>query len=192
MVALSGFRSIRPPFSVYRDSSHGNRKNCAGNQARKNAGGDLGQRVRRLRDGREIILGHPHHLVGAPPGLYLHPVVLKYLEFDFLVGQQAHQLKQLLSRNGAAAFFFILASQDVQMLSSRSVAVRRSLLPWLSMSKLERIGMVVLRSTTPCVISSSSNRSYFLTLNSIVSIPSRCLVVAPLMATTIYSKFIEG
>src|SRR5579863_234184 len=82
----------------------GNSEYRARNQAGKNLRRDFGQRVWRLRDGREIVFRHSDHLVGPPSGLNLHPVVLKNLELDFLVGQQAHQLEQLLRRNGAAAF----------------------------------------------------------------------------------------
>src|SRR5579864_55174 len=64
--------------------------------------------------------------------------------------------------------FFTLAGHDVRRLRSRSVAVMDSLSPPASNRKLERIGMVVLRSTTPCVAVSSFNRSFLLTLISIV------------------------
>src|SRR5437868_8309320 len=65
--------------------------------------------------------------------------------------------------------FFTLAGHDVRRLRSRSVAVIDSLSPPASNRKLERIGMVVLRSTTPCVAVSSFNRSFLLTLISIVA-----------------------
>src|SRR5689334_7370873 len=64
--------------------------------------------------------------------------------------------------------FFTFAGHDVRRLRSRSVAVMDSLSPPASNRKLERIGMVVLRSTTPCVAVSSFNRSFLLTLISIV------------------------
>src|SRR5690242_11428806 len=64
--------------------------------------------------------------------------------------------------------FFTLAGHDVRRLRSRSVAVIDSLSPAASNRKLERIGMVVLRSTTPWVAVSSFNRSFLLTLISIV------------------------
>src|SRR6266852_7719 len=70
----------------------------------------------------------------------------------------------------AAPSFFTLASQDVRMLSSRSVAVIVSRLPLASQSRFDRIGMVVLRSTTPCVRLSSSSRSNFFMLNSIAGV----------------------
>ncbi len=66
-----------------------------------------------------------------------------------------------------APSFLILASQDVRMLSSRSVAVIVSTLPLASTNRFERIGIVVLRSTTPCVVESSFNSADFVTLNSI-------------------------
>src|SRR5437899_1463507 len=47
--------------------------------------------------------------------------------------------------------FFTLASHPVRMLSSRSVAVIVRRLPFASQSRLDRMGMVVFRSTTPCV-----------------------------------------
>src|SRR5215831_849004 len=64
--------------------------------------------------------------------------------------------------------FFTLAGHDVRRLRSRSVAVMDSLSPPASNRKLERIGIVVLRSTTPWVAVSSFNRSFLLTLISIV------------------------
>src|ERR1043166_6418466 len=64
--------------------------------------------------------------------------------------------------------FFTLAAHDVRRLRSRSVAVMDSLSPPASNRKLERIGIVVLRSTTPWVAVSSFNRSFLLTLISIV------------------------
>ena len=65
-----------------------------------------------------------------------------------------------------APSFLIFASQDVRMLNSRSVAVMVRL-PLASTRRLERMGMVVLRSTTPCVVLSSFNSADFVTLNSI-------------------------
>src|SRR5882724_6914589 len=65
--------------------------------------------------------------------------------------------------------FFTFAGHDVRRLRSRSVAVIDSLSPAASNRKLERIGMVVLRSTTPWVAVSSFNRSFLLTLISIVA-----------------------
>ena len=64
--------------------------------------------------------------------------------------------------------FFTFAGHDVRRLKSRSVAVIDSLSPVASNRKLERMGIVVLRSTTPCVAVSSFNRSFLLTLISIV------------------------
>src|SRR6476620_3308929 len=64
--------------------------------------------------------------------------------------------------------FFTFAGHDVRRLRSRSVAVIESLSPAASKRKLERMGMVVLRSTTPWVAVSSRNRSFLLTLISIV------------------------
>src|SRR5580658_9543238 len=73
-----------------------------------------------------------------------------------------------------APSFFTLASQDVRMLSSRSVAVIVSRLPLASTKRFERMGIVVLRSTTPWVSSSSSSRSDLFTLNSISGSPYVC------------------
>src|SRR5271168_2580847 len=60
--------------------------------------------------------------------------------------------------------FFTLAGQEVLMLWSRSVAVMVSRSSAASMRKFERIGMVVLRSTTLCVAVSSRSRSARLTV----------------------------
>src|SRR5260370_37372996 len=65
--------------------------------------------------------------------------------------------------------FFTLAGHEVRRLRSRSVAVMFSLSAAASNRKLERIGMVVLRSTTPCVAVNSFNRSDLLTVISILS-----------------------
>src|SRR5690242_5684063 len=69
--------------------------------------------------------------------------------------------------------FFTFASQEVRMESSRSVAVSVSLLPDASHRMLPRMGMVVFRSTTPCVRLNSWSRSNFFTLNSIAGFPPR-------------------
>src|SRR5712672_2825349 len=69
--------------------------------------------------------------------------------------------------------FFIFASQEVRMESSRSVAVSVILLPEASHRMLPRIGIVVFRSTTPCVRLNSWSRSNFFTLNSIAGFPPR-------------------
>src|SRR5258706_7425740 len=65
--------------------------------------------------------------------------------------------------------FFTLAAHDVLKLKSRSVAVMVSRSPAASNRKFERMGMVVLRSTTPCVAVSSRSSSDLLTVISIVS-----------------------
>src|SRR5215813_1922644 len=77
-----------------------------------------------------------------------------------------------------APSFFTLASQDVRMLSSRSVAVIVKRPSRASTRRLERIGIVVLRSTTPCVVLSSFRRADFVTLNSIAWLSSRAVPVA--------------
>ena len=63
--------------------------------------------------------------------------------------------------------FFTFAAQDVRKLRSRSVAVMVNLPSAASNKKLDRIGIVVLRSTTPCVAVSSFSRSDLLTVISI-------------------------
>src|SRR6202166_1070485 len=70
-----------------------------------------------------------------------------------------------------APSFFTLASHEVRMESSRSVAVSVMRLPEASHRRLPRIGIVVFRSTTPCVMSSSLSRSNLFTLNSIDGVP---------------------
>src|SRR6266540_1530342 len=64
--------------------------------------------------------------------------------------------------------FFTFTLQDVRRLRSRSVAVLVNLSSADSNKKFARIGMVVLRSTTPCVAVSSFRRSNLLTVISIV------------------------
>src|SRR6476646_2020276 len=64
--------------------------------------------------------------------------------------------------------FFTLAAHEVRSPRSRSVAVMESLSPEASNKKFERMGMVVLRSTTPWVAVSSRNRSALLTVISIL------------------------
>src|SRR5207302_6839254 len=63
-----------------------------------------------------------------------------------------------------APSFFTLAAQEVRRLRSRSVAVMVSRSPAASNKKFERIGMVVLRSTTPWVAVSSFRRSDLVTV----------------------------
>src|SRR5205085_4299569 len=67
--------------------------------------------------------------------------------------------------------FLTLAAHEVRRLRSRSVAVRVSLSPAASNRKLERMGIVVLRSTTPCVAVSSLSSSDLLTVISIAVSP---------------------
>src|SRR5215472_12458191 len=62
---------------------------------------------------------------------------------------------------------FTFAAHDVFRLKSRSVAVMVSRSLAASKRKLERMGIVVLRSTTPCVAVSSLSNSNLLTLISI-------------------------
>src|SRR5438045_201167 len=69
--------------------------------------------------------------------------------------------------------FFTFAGQEVRRLRSRSVAVMVRRSPAASKRKLDRIGMVVLRSTTPCVAVSSRNSSDLLTVISIETTPRR-------------------
>src|SRR5437867_7115330 len=71
-----------------------------------------------------------------------------------------------------APSFLTLALQEVRRLRSKSVAVIESLSPPASNRKFERIGMVVLRSTTPWVAVSSRNNSALLTVISIVEVPA--------------------
>src|SRR5436305_6811627 len=65
--------------------------------------------------------------------------------------------------------FLTFAGQVVRKLKSRSVAVIESLSPAASNKKFERMGIVVLRSTTPWVAVSSLRRSCLLTLISIAA-----------------------
>src|SRR6185369_16576406 len=74
--------------------------------------------------------------------------------------------------------FFTLAAQAVRRLRSRSVAVMESLSPAASKRKFDRIGMVVLRSTTPWVAVNSFSRSCLLTVISIIVLIS---VVEPVL-----------
>src|ERR1700722_2213011 len=63
--------------------------------------------------------------------------------------------------------FFTVTAALVRMAWSRSVAVMLSRSPSASMRKLDRMGMVVLRSTTLCVAVSSFTSSWRLTVISI-------------------------
>src|SRR6266536_1490461 len=84
-----------------------------------------------------------------------------------------------------APSFLILASQDVRMLNSRSVAVIVKWLPLASTRRFDRMGIVVLRSTTPCVVLSSFNSADFVTLNSIASCSSRAVPGAVIVKFTL-------
>ncbi len=81
-----------------------------------------------------------------------------------------------------APSFLILASHDVRTLSSRSVAVMVRVLPFASTRRFERMGMVVLRSTTPCVVVNSSSSADLVTLNSIDWLSSRTVPVADMVS----------
>src|SRR5437868_14746185 len=75
--------------------------------------------------------------------------------------------------------FFTVAAQEVRRLRSRSVAVILNRSPAASNKKLERMGIVVLRSTTPCVaVSSLSNSAWLKTIS-----------MAALVAVLIFSTF---
>src|SRR6185312_11756773 len=58
--------------------------------------------------------------------------------------------------------FFTVAVQEVRRLRSRSVAVIESRSPAASNRKFDKIGIVVLRSTTPCVAVNSLSSSAWL------------------------------
>ena len=66
-----------------------------------------------------------------------------------------------------APSFFTLAAHEVRRLRSRSVAVMVSRSSAASNRKFDRMGIVVLRSTTPWVAVSSLSNSNLLTLISI-------------------------
>src|SRR6266478_1012827 len=76
-----------------------------------------------------------------------------------------------------APSFLTFASHVVRTLNSRSVAVMVTRPSRASTSRFDRIGIVVLRSTTPCVVVSSFNRADLLTLNSIAWLSSRTVPV---------------
>src|ERR1035437_1623596 len=78
--------------------------------------------------------------------------------------------------------FFTLASVLVRIAWSRSVAVMLSRSPSASMRKFDRIGIVVLRSTTLCVAVSSFTRSWRLT---VISIAAPCAAGFSTSASTI-------
>src|SRR5262249_39208228 len=63
-----------------------------------------------------------------------------------------------------APSFFTFAAHEVRRLKSRSVAVMVSRSPAASNKKFDRMGMVVLRSTTPWVAVSSFRRSDLVTV----------------------------
>src|ERR1039458_9582117 len=75
---------------------------------------------------------------------------------------------------------FTLAGHEVRKLRSRSVAVMVNRSFAASNKKLERMGIVVLRSTTPCVAVSSLSSSNLLTLISIA-----VLWIAPVASAAI-------
>src|SRR5690242_766570 len=83
-----------------------------------------------------------------------------------------------------APSFLTFAVQEVRRLRSRSVAVIESLSPAASNKKFERIGMVVLRSTTPCVAVSSRSNSALLTVISKVDVPTAVTRASAGIATT--------
>src|SRR5947209_10930866 len=82
-----------------------------------------------------------------------------------------------------APSFFTRAGQDVRSERSRSVAVMVRRSPTASKRKFDRIGMVVLRSTTPEVAVSSLSRSNLLTVISIADPDVRDSVVSDCVST---------
>src|SRR5262252_4174182 len=93
-------------------------------------------------------------------------------------GRRRTSSRSFLAGMVPAPSFFTLASQEVRTLNSRSVAVIVTRPSRASTRRLESIGMVVLRSTTPCVVLSSFRRADFVTLNSIAWLSSRAVPVA--------------
>src|ERR1017187_10427613 len=66
-----------------------------------------------------------------------------------------------------APSFFIFAGKEQRIPSSRSVAVSVTRSPTASIRTLDKIGIVVFFSTTPCERLSSATRSALLAVNSI-------------------------
>ena len=129
-----------------------NREGGLGDHFGEQLRGNLHQRVRESRERGKIILGHAHELVIPAVAGDVHPVIFEKLKFDLLLREaSASSSKSFFAGMVPAPSFFTLASQDVRMLSSRSVAVMVRRLPFASTRRFERMGMVVLRSTTPCV-----------------------------------------
>ena len=87
---------------------HGNRESGPGDQGRENSCRYRHERMRENWNGREIILGHAHHLVVAPVRGNVHPVVFEQAKANFTFGQQPHQFEQLLRGYRAGALFFNL------------------------------------------------------------------------------------
>jgi len=139
------------------ERAQGNKGNAGGRD-----GGELGNL-------RVVGARHADHLGIRSAAPDLHPVVLEQLDRDVAVGQELDVVVELARGDGAEPGFLTLTAALVRMAWSRSVAVifRRS--SSASMRKLDRIGIVVLRSTTLCVAVSSFTRSWRLTVISIAA-----------------------
>src|SRR3954465_1990287 len=81
------------------------------------------------------------------------------------------------------------AGQEQRMPSSRSVAVRITRSSLASSSTLDRIGIVVFFSTTPCERLSSRTRSALLTLNSIDLRSLAAEVARPFLILVFYELY---
>ena len=108
MAIVSGFRISQRAVQRVTRLFHGNGKGGLGNQRRRelppgiftSACGNAGM-------AGKIILGHAHHLVGAPVRGDLHPMVFEQLEANLALRQQAHQVEQLFRGNGARRPLFL-------------------------------------------------------------------------------------
>ena len=134
--------------------------------------GYVHQRVGKRRHGREIILGHAHHLVVAAIGGDLHPVIFEQLEANFAFGQQAHQFQQFLGGNGARAFLFYFrfaggADAQFQIGGGEREAVALG----LAQAGARGWEWWFCARRRPASDSAPAKRSNFFTLNSIAGFP---------------------
>jgi hypothetical protein len=115
-------------------------------------GGELG-------DLREVGAGHADHLGVGAAGADLHPVVVHQLDGDVAIGQQLDVVVELARGDGAGAGLLDLgrATGAQRLVEVGGGDGERAVCA--SKRKFERMGMVVLRSTTDCAAVSSRSSS---------------------------------
>jgi len=179
-----GLRISKPPIQRVTRLFHGNRNFVFPIKLSSVVCGNLHHHVRHDRQRGEIFLSHPDELVFLLVADDFNPVIVQQLEFDLDLPATSAQAQEVSWPESSRAFLlhFGFARRANTQLQVRRGDRQPAL--FASTKRLERIGMVVLRSTTPCVVVSSFNSADFVTLNSMDWLSSRTVPVAVIITRT--------